>query len=177
MFIFLYILFVVVNPLNSGITLLLMYHNSKVKSLIFLSTFDYPNWLCDELISHPKKENKFYLYTLALYFSLATIISVGYGDVTVTNKIERTYNIILMIFGVCLYSFAISIVSSLFEKQMEREKEENKRLYIAHEIKKSYPISDDLFERLIRYLNFTKSYNRKNPSLLIESLPKHLKNE
>ena len=145
--------------------------------LIFLSTFDYPNWLCDELISHPKKENKFYLYTLALYFSLATIISVGYGDVTVTNKIERTYNIILMIFGVCLYSFAISIVSSLFEKLMEREKEENKRLYIAHEIKKSYPISDDLFERLIRYLNFTKSYNRKNPSLLIESLPKHLKNK
>ena len=145
--------------------------------LIFLSTFDYPNWLCDELISHPKKENKFYLYTLALYFSLATIISVGYGDVTVTNKIERTYNIILMIFGVCLYSFAISIVSSLFEKLMEREKEENKRLYIAHEIKKSYPISDDLFERLIRYLNFTKSYNRNNPSLLIESLPKHLKNK
>lgn len=145
--------------------------------LIFLSTFDYPNWLCDELISHPKKENKFYLYTLALYFSLATIISVGYGDVTVTNKIERTYNIILMIFGVCLYSFAISIVSSLFEKLMEREKEENKRLYIAHEIKKSYPISNDLFERLIRYLNFTKSYNRNNPSLLIESLPKHLKNK
>ena len=145
--------------------------------LIFLSRFDYPNWLCDELISHPKKENKFYLYTLALYFSLATIISVGYGDVTVTNKIERTYNIILMIFGVCLYSFAISIVSSLFEKLMEREKEENKRLYIAHEIKKSYPISDDLFERLIRYLNFTKSYNRNNPSLLIESLPKHLKNK
>lgn len=141
---------------------------------IFLAKFAHPNWLYK--LDPFDKINETDIYLSAIYFTFASIISVGYGDITVVSTVERVYNILLMIIGVCLYSFAISILSSLFEKYQEQEEEENRKIYLAQEIRKNYNIPQELFERLNRYLSFQKKYKKNNPSALISTLPKHLKN-
>jgi hypothetical protein len=46
------------------------------------------------------------LYTTAFYFTVTTITTVGYGDISGTNTTERVICIFLMIIGVLFFSFS-----------------------------------------------------------------------
>lgn len=51
------------------------------------------------MFAHPHREEPFELYTASLYWSCMTITSIGYGDITATNKLEAWGAIIMM--GAC----------------------------------------------------------------------------
>ncbi len=61
------------------------------------------------------------LYLVGFYFTITTITTVGYGDMSGGTFTERIFCIALMIVGVVSYSFAISsltsVISSLDTKQ------------------------------------------------------------
>jgi len=67
---------------------------------------DFPDdsWVVDEglLDADPG-----YRYIFALHWSFQTLTTVGYGDVTVGNKVEKTFACLLMIFGAAFYSYMI----------------------------------------------------------------------
>lgn len=71
-------------------------------------------WLADY---RDLSEDNGKLYCLALYWTVTTITTVGYGDISGTNQIERIFSIIIMLIGVISFSFVngslTSIVSSL----------------------------------------------------------------
>ena len=46
------------------------------------------------------------LYSTALYFTITTITTVGYGDISGTNSLERIICIFLMILGNLFFSFS-----------------------------------------------------------------------
>ncbi|KAH8065134.1 hypothetical protein JL722_2040 [Aureococcus anophagefferens] len=52
-------------------------------------------------------------YLMAFYWSITTMSSVGYGDVTPASDGERAYNVLAMVFGVAFYSYIIGVISSL----------------------------------------------------------------
>jgi len=66
------------------------------------------SWLDDyaELSSNEK-------YLTSLYFAVTTITTVGYGDISGQNIIERIVSIILMLIGVLSFSFATGSLSSI----------------------------------------------------------------
>ena len=45
------------------------------------------------------------LYCTSLYFTLTAITTVGYGDITTTNGLERVVCTVLMFVGVSYYLF------------------------------------------------------------------------
>ena len=137
---------------------------------VFLLTSDYPNWTTTNF-DDSKKTN----YIAGLYFSLTTIITVGYGDVTGVSYNERLYTIVLMILGVCLYSCVLSILSSLFEDFQTKEKNNKKNIYLLDEIRNKYHIPNEIYHKVLRYLKYTSLINSKDNNLLMDSLPKYYK--
>ncbi len=53
------------------------------------------------------------LYVTSFYFSVTTIVTVGYGDITAISSGEKIVAVILMITGVIAFSFATGALSSI----------------------------------------------------------------
>lgn len=52
-------------------------------------------------------------YMLAFYFMITTITTVGYGDISGSNTIERIYCVIIMLIGVLTFSYATGMLSQI----------------------------------------------------------------
>jgi len=52
-------------------------------------------------------------YVGALYWAVTTLATVGYGDVTPANDVQRIYAIVVMLLGVGTYGFVIGNVASI----------------------------------------------------------------
>jgi len=53
------------------------------------------------------------LYSTAIYFTVTTITTVGYGDISGTNATERIICVFLMIMGVIFFSFSTGSLTSM----------------------------------------------------------------
>jgi hypothetical protein len=58
-------------------------------------------------------KNQMELYLTAVYFTVTTITTVGYGDMSGGTRQEKVFCIILMIFGVIAFSFATGSLASI----------------------------------------------------------------
>jgi hypothetical protein len=137
---------------------------------ILLINSDYPNYTTLHYSDSNKRK-----YIAGFYFSLTTILTVGYGDVTPLNKSERLYTVILMIIGVCLYSCVLSILSSLFEDFQNKERNNKKNFYLLDDLRDIYHIPNDIYHKVLRYLKYSSIVNSKDNKFLINSLPKYYK--
>lgn len=52
-------------------------------------------------------------YISALYFSLTTIITIGYGDIRGATTSERICTIVMMVVGAGLYAFNLNDISHI----------------------------------------------------------------
>ena len=68
------------------------------------------------------------LYLLGFYFTVTTVTTVGYGDMSAGTDKERVFCVLLMVGGVLAYSFAISAFASLFATLDARALRLNKQL-------------------------------------------------
>ena len=53
------------------------------------------------------------LFVLAIYWTIQTITTVGYGDLTITNTLEVIFCSIIMVAGVISFSFANGSLTSI----------------------------------------------------------------
>jgi len=51
----------------------------------------------------------------SFYWTVTTITTVGYGDISGTNNIERIYCSIMMLVGVIAFSFANGSLASIIQ--------------------------------------------------------------
>jgi hypothetical protein len=56
------------------------------------------------------------------YFSLVTTTSVGYGDISASNYIERCYLIVMLIISGILYAYTINSIGGIMESIKEPKK-------------------------------------------------------
>ena len=69
-----------------------------------------PNWIDDNGFKD-KSINE--LYIIAVYFTVTTITTVGYGDISATETNERILGIVTMLIGVIAFSFSTGALSSI----------------------------------------------------------------
>ncbi len=53
------------------------------------------------------------MYLLAIYYVIATIATVGYGDISAATHLEKAAMCIFIVLGVMVYTNAIGLFSSL----------------------------------------------------------------
>ena len=142
---------------------------------IIIGRNSYPNWI----IANNLSEKNFYeIYISSIYFLIATMTSVGYGDITGNSLNEHTFQIFLLIVGIIAYSWFVSSVSNYV---MENNKDSiyfSNKVNILEEIKLVHPEMDnDLYKRIYSHLRQLKIIQkRKDKNILLDSLPYNLKN-
>jgi hypothetical protein len=76
------------------------------------TVFSKYTWYDDMGIENSSAGNQ---YIVALYWTVATITSVGYGDIVPVNTSERILNIIIVLFGASIFGFMIANVTSVMD--------------------------------------------------------------
>ncbi|GAB6044575.1 hypothetical protein JCM11957_01730 [Caminibacter profundus] len=100
--------------------------NKKFELFILLIAVGFVTFIGGAIIyvfeahANPKIENLFD----AIYWSLITISTVGYGDITPVTDEGKVLTMILIIFGIGFISFATSIIASAFTEKLEELKAE-----------------------------------------------------
>ena len=82
------------------------------------------SWITDLGISDESVETR---YIAACYYSIMTISTVGYGDITPKNETEVVMTIVLIFLGVSMYSYIISRLTSIFAIVNHANSEEQSR--------------------------------------------------
>lgn len=52
-----------------------------------------------------------------MYFTLSTIVTVGYGDITAHTSFEKVYTLLFLVLGVWVYTNAISLFSKVSKSE------------------------------------------------------------
>jgi uncharacterized membrane protein (UPF0182 family) len=52
-------------------------------------------------------------YLTSFYFTITTITTVGYGDISINTPLEKIFCIIIMIIGVLAFTFASGSLASI----------------------------------------------------------------
>ena len=142
---------------------------------IIIGRNSYPNWI----ISNNLKESNFStIYLTSIYFLIATMTSVGYGDITGNELKEIIFLIFLLIVGIISYSWLVSSVSNYVIEINKDNEYFISKVKILDEIKLFHPeIDNDLYNKIYSYLKQLKIiHKKKDKNNLLESLPYNLKN-
>lgn len=67
------------------------------------------------------------IYLIAVYFAVTTISTVGYGDISANNNIERVFCLIIMVIGVTLFTTAASTITQIMSSYDETSAKFNER--------------------------------------------------
>lgn len=117
-------------------------------------------------------------YLAAFYWTLTTMITVGYGDITPGNTLERLVTMLWMFIGVGFYTFTVGSLSTFLMSIDTRESILTSKLGAVQELYRETGISKatkSKIQRAIRYNAFTLGsvWDRS----LFDDLPKSLKYE
>ena len=117
------------------------------------------------------------LYIISFYWTLTTVTTVGYGDITAGTTIERIYNLFIMSFGVLLYSFAIGALSSIVSTLDQKSEEMNQKLQILSSIKKEFNLEQNIYDKVRKVIKYDLSRNQKDKMVFLQELPNKLRIE
>ena len=92
-----------------------------------LSDFDEDTWIMRYGYIDDSNGKK---YLASLYWAVATILTVGYGDISGRTLVERSFAIIWMMIGVAFYAVTIGIITSVLDHIDTKESDLNAKIEI-----------------------------------------------
>ena len=92
-----------------------------------LSDFDEKTWIMRYGYIDDSNGKK---YLASLYWAVATILTVGYGDISGGTLVERSFAIIWMMIGVAFYAVTIGIITSVLDHIDTKESDLNAKIEI-----------------------------------------------
>ena len=153
--------------------ILLIFHLSSC-IYIFIGRNSYPNWI---LSTNLDNKSFYHIYICGIYILITALTTVGYGDITCYSFKERIFQLILLIIGIVAYSWIISSFSNYIKKISEQSVDLESRISILDDIKMTNPnMTKDLYDRILRHLKYKKYFEKKDKSVILDSLPVTLKN-
>ena len=142
---------------------------------IYMAQLSYPNWIIKSGLGD---QSFLDIYISSLYFIVATLSSVGYGDIVCVNKEETCFQIILLSIGLVAYSWIISTVGDYVKNKSRANINFNKDMTKLEEIRIAYPnMPFKLYNKIQQHIQrmFTQS-KKYEYNLLVNSLPYYLQN-
>lgn len=116
-------------------------------------------------------------YLISFYFIVTTATTVGYGDISATNDVERFFAIAFMILGQIGLTYAISLLGSIVATFDDQSAVLQEKVDVLNDMYKEYKLPLSLYQRLkqsLRY-KYTRDFNDMNNFL--SELPYNLKVE
>ena len=142
---------------------------------IYMAELSYPNWI----VSSNLQEKSFIeIYLSSLYFIIATMTSVGYGDIVCISFAETCFQIVLLSIGLVTYSWIISTVGDYIKNKSRASISYNRDMTKLEEIRVSYPnMPYKLYNKIQQHFQRMLTQNKKYEyNILVNSLPYYLQN-
>ena len=117
------------------------------------------------------------LYITSFYFTVTTIMTVGYGDITAKSLAEKLLCILLMLIGVIAVSFSTGAISSIISNQDTTEAKLKEKMQTLEGIQSEYNIDEGLYNKLIKAVKYDHHQNSKDVHQFMEELPTKLRIE
>jgi Ion channel len=117
------------------------------------------------------------LYITSFYFTVTTLVTVGYGDITAKSVGEKGMCIFLMIIGVLIFSFTAGSLSSIITSYDSRETQLKEKIATLNEICNEYLVDMPMFNKLVKSIKYDHSKKQKDIVNFMEELPHKLKLE
>ena len=93
----------------------------------YLDVYADKNWM-DAYDSDLRNESQVEQYVACLYWAVATVSTIGYGDVGPANHEERLYTMFVAITGVIIFAFAMGNVTTIMSNTMGARSKFDERL-------------------------------------------------
>lgn len=132
------------------------------------------NWIIDGGYSDLPNSQ---LYIVSWYFTVTTITTVGYGDITATSSEERLFCICLMIIGVIGFSVSTGTLSSIlhnYDTSMARLKE---KIILLDKMRRKYKIPSELYNAMRKSITYDSRKDTADVNEFMDSLQPNLKLE
>ena len=98
-------------------------------------------------------------YLYAVYWALTTLTTVGYGDITPTNDVERVYSLFALLLGALVFGYMLSSIGSLVAAIDRQAALSEEKMDEVKEYMRWRKLPRDLVIRMRRY--YTYYYSRK----------------
>lgn len=123
-------------------------------------------------------------YIASFYFSMTTLATVGYGDISGKTYAEQIFAMMLMIFGVVWYSFVLSSTASIINSFQGSEEKLHQRLRETNLFIREAKLPNELAQKMRKHFravaskqNALTSYQDYDTHEIISNLSNDLKAE
>lgn len=116
-------------------------------------------------------------YLSSFYWTITTLTTVGYGDITPDNSIERFFCIFVMLGGVFFYSYTIGTITSVIGQIEKKKSKLHSKILVLQDISKKYGLSKNFYKRIKSDLEYDQRKISKERNTMISNLPKNLANK
>lgn len=116
------------------------------------------------------------LYLDSLYFSMTTLLTVGYGDIRPKTFWEILVLLVYILIGSLYYSFILSSISQTVQSNNLKTLQLKNKQKLLLNLKAEYSIPTRLFTRLNENINHTYAKSDIDTISFLEDLPYSLKN-
>ena len=125
------------------------------------------------------EHNEVETYIFSLYWSMYTMISVGYGDVKLVNTIERILAIFSMVIASGLFGYLVGQASSIIQKETMRTSQYSELRFNLNLIMTQHNVPKELKNRIRKYIEYTYEthWNTQKEIDIINSLSYPLREE
>ena len=117
------------------------------------------------------------MYIIALYWTVTTLVTVGYGDICATNTSERIYVTVIMIIGIFMYSYTVSSISTIISTLDTRKAKLNSKLDLLSHIARKHKLSVHFEQKVSMAIEYEHRNNDKELEEVVADLPVTLKQQ
>jgi len=129
--------------------------------------------LAGPLRSHPGLPD----YLRSLYWTITTLTTVGYGDVTPDTADQMLYAMVVMVLGAGMYGYIIGNIANLLANADVLKAQHLSRLEVISSFLKNRHVPEALQHRVRNYYTYLWESRMANPARLFDDLPRALQVE
>ncbi|KAL4512188.1 hypothetical protein ABPG72_005190 [Tetrahymena utriculariae] len=102
-------------------------------------------------------------YNYSVYFSFITCITIGYGDITPKNVIERNVVIIISLISTGFFSYSINTIGTIFQTQFQNIQKKKEMRFDAIIYMRERHIHKHLQLRVLKYIDYINDMKLISP--------------
>lgn len=134
---------------------------------------------CGWMILNPRADlDPITYYNISLYWTVTTLTTVGYGDITPQSNMARIFTMGVMLIGVATYGIIIGNFSRMIMLADRYKEEKKEKMAGLNQFLKFYNIPSSLQRQVFSFYNHLLTQNiSEQDTRIINELPQALQNE